>query len=99
MPTLRNAAIALGLALLIMSDTQLPAANYDESKVPQHTLPDPLKMQDGSPVKTASDWIEKRRPEVLGLFREHVYGHAPGRPEGLKFKGVSYTHLTLPTKA
>ena len=99
MPTLRNAAIALGLSLLIMSDTQLPAANYDESKVPQHTLPDPLKMQDGSPVKTASDWIEKRRPEVLGLFREHVYGHAPGRPEGLKFKVTQNDDTALDGKA
>ena len=42
MSILRNAAIALGLALLIMPDTQLHAANYDESKVPQHTLPNPL---------------------------------------------------------
>ena len=99
MPTLRNAATALGLALLTMSETQLPAANYDETKVPQYTLPDPLKMQDGSPVKSASDWVEKRRPEVLSLFREHVYGHAPGRPEGLKFKVTQNDDTALGGKA
>ena len=99
MPTLRNAATALGLALLTMSETQLPAANYDETKVPQYTLPDPLKMQDGSPVKSASDWVEKRRPEVLNLFREHVYGHAPGRPEGLKFKVTQNDDTALGGKA
>ena len=99
MLTLRNATVALGLSLLIMHDTETPAANYDESEVPEYTLPDPLKMLDGSSVATVSDWIEKRRPEVLELFREHVYGHAHGRPSGMKFKVIQNDHNALGGKA
>ena len=39
--------------------------NYDESKVPEYTLPDPLVLADGDLVKTAKVWEAKRRPEVL----------------------------------
>ncbi len=49
-------------------------ANYDESKVGTYTLPDPLVCLDGTPVKDAKTWREKRRPEILHLFEEHVYG-------------------------
>lgn len=48
--------------------------NYDEEKVPEFELPDPLVTQDGTPVKDARTWESKRRPEILELFREHVYG-------------------------
>ena len=46
-----------------------------------YTLPDPLVMSDGTPVTEARAWRERRRPEILGLFEQHVYGRAPGRPE------------------
>ncbi len=61
-------------------------ANEDESKVPAYTLPDPLRLSDGSPVRDAQTWNERRRPEILKLFQDHVYGRSPGRPEGLKFE-------------
>lgn len=54
-----------------------PGANYDEAKVPKYTLPDPLVMADGTPVKTAEMWRKKRRPEILGLFADQVYGQTP----------------------
>ena len=99
MRILRPATIALGLAFTTMSDTDLSAANYDETKVPKYKLPDPLKMQDGSPVNTAKDWTEKRRPELLELFREHVYGHSPEPPSGLKFKVTQNDDTALGGKA
>lgn len=52
-------------------------ANYDETKVPDYTLPDPLTCESGKPITTAGEWREIRRPEILGLFAEHVYGHTP----------------------
>lgn len=64
---------------------QPKGANYDEAKVPQYTLPDPLKMEDGTPVTTADQWRKARRPELLKLFEEQVYGRAPGRPADLAF--------------
>ena len=50
---------------------------YDESKVIPYELPDPLVCQDGTKVETAQTWIEKRRPEILKLFKEEVYGESP----------------------
>ena len=44
--------------------------NYDESRVGTYTLPDPLRMADGKPVRDAKTWMEKRRPEVVRLFEE-----------------------------
>jgi hypothetical protein len=59
--------------------------NYDEAKIPAHTLPDPLKMEDGSPVTTAEQWRDKRRPEILRLFEQHVFGRIPGgKPTGFR---------------
>lgn len=51
--------------------------NYDESKIPDYTLPDPLVTQGGSPVTTAQQWNTLRRPELLALFEKHVYGVSP----------------------
>ncbi len=66
-----------------------PEVNYDESKVPAYTLPELLKLNDGAPVTTPAQWREKRRPEILELYRAHVFGRSPGRPAGMKFETVS----------
>lgn len=62
-------------------------AIYREENIPPYTLPDPLVMNDGSRVTDAGIWREKRRPEILELFRENVHGRAPiGRPDGMTFE-------------
>jgi hypothetical protein len=63
--------------------------NYDESKVPKYSLPDPLTLSDGRKVTDAETWKRKRRPEVLELFQTHVYGRSPARPEKMSFKVTS----------
>lgn len=55
---------------------ELPV-NYDEAKVPQYTLPDPLCLDEDAPVTDANAWYEQRRPQILSLFEEHVYGRTP----------------------
>lgn len=59
--------------------------NYDEAKVGTYTLPDPLKLNDGKPVRDAKDWYRKRRPEILEMFATQQFGRAPGRPKDESF--------------
>lgn len=61
-------------------------ANFDENLVPEYALPDPLKMEDGTPVTTVEQWVEQRRPELLRLFETEMFGKAPAHPEDLHFK-------------
>lgn len=72
------------LALSAVGYAQQP--NYDESKVPAYTLPNPLKMQDGKAVATKEQWNNERRKEILQLFETQVYGKAPAHPKALHFK-------------
>ena len=44
------------------------------------TLPDPLLLANGKPVRDAKTWNEKRRAEIVRLFEENQYGRSPGRP-------------------
>ena len=73
--------------------------NYDESRVPQYTLPDPLILSDGTAVADAETWTERRRPEILSLFETHVYGKSPGRPERMAFEVTSLDTEALGGKA
>ena len=60
-------------------------ANYDESKIPDYTLPDPLICEDGTAVTDGEGWL-KRRAEILALFENQVYGKMPGAIEGMHFE-------------
>jgi hypothetical protein len=73
--------------------------NYDESKVPAYELPELLQLNDGTPVKDAATWNEKRRGEVLELFRSEVYGRRPGRPKALRFEVTKKDEEALGGKA
>lgn len=39
--------------------------------------PDPLISVDGRVIDSAAAWQDVRRPEILELFRQHMYGRAP----------------------
>lgn len=61
------------------------AVNYDESQVPQYTLPDPLRTDGGEPVQGPATWRSVRRPEILGHFAREMYGRTPlGKPEDMQ---------------
>ena len=59
--------------------------NYDEAKVGDYKLPDPLVLSDGKPVRDTRTWEQKRRPELIRMFEENQYGRAPGRPAAMSF--------------
>ena len=60
--------------------------NYDETTVPKYTLPPLLKTEKGEKVKNVATWERKRRPEILSLFEEHIYGQMPSKFDSLNFK-------------
>jgi hypothetical protein len=52
-------------------------SNYDETKVPRYTLPDPLVMANGTRVADANAWRARRRPEILRAYQTEIYGRIP----------------------
>ncbi len=98
---LMTSAFVSTVTLLTASfaEAQPRGANYDESKVPKYTLPDPLVMSDGKKVTDAEAWFTRRRPEILKLFETHVYGRCPGRPPKMTFKVTSVDRHALDGKA
>ena len=97
------AVTALVSCLLVISVTSAQAQPagfiYDESKVPPYQLPDPLTLANGRPVRDAETWSKRRRPEILRLFEEHIYGRAPGKPGSLHFRLLSKDDQALGGKA
>lgn len=55
---------------------QPPGANYEESKVPEYTLPDPLLLANRNKVSNLKDW-EKQRQVIYSMFEKEVYGVSP----------------------
>lgn len=70
----------------LLAARQLPEGfNYDEAKVPQYTLPDALRLANGQTVADAATWKSKRRPELIALYEENVYGRSAPAPKGVKY--------------
>lgn len=67
------------------------AANYDESKANEHlaSLPDLLVLANGNRVKTADDWWQHRRPELVALFDREIYGRVPNDVPRIVWKVLS----------
>ena len=70
----------------ILFGQTLFAQNYDESKVGSYTLPELLKTQDGQTISTVDEWEKVRRPEILKLFEDHVYGQVPKEYDDIQFR-------------
>jgi len=52
-------------------------SNYEESQVGTYTLPDPLVLANGLPVRDAETWFKLRRPELLKIYDTEIYGRVP----------------------
>lgn len=59
--------------------------NYNEDSVGNYTLPDLFTCMDGSRVTNSSQWMSKRRPELVRLFETIQYGIMPPKPKDLSF--------------
>ena len=78
-----TAKLTTGLLLATAVLAQNPDANYDEAKVGTYQLPDLL-----GGAKSAKEWKEKRRPEIVRLFVEEMFGGGPGKPKNMSFEVV-----------
>ncbi|MCF0054773.1 acetylxylan esterase [Dyadobacter sp. CY356] len=78
----------LPLILLFVFAEILPslAQNYDESKVRSFILPDVLKSSNDQKVRTVKEWETIRRPEILSLFEEYVYGKMPSGYDKIEYR-------------
>ncbi|OYW77967.1 MAG: acetylxylan esterase [Verrucomicrobia bacterium 12-59-8] len=92
------------IAASALAQTPRPGVNYDEAKVGNDPLPD-LKLT------TAEDWTQKRRPEILKLFEDYVYGKTPAEIGAPKFEVTAtktdalgglatrkFIHISLPNR-
>ncbi|MBM1105908.1 acetylxylan esterase [Aurantibacter crassamenti] len=73
--------------------------NYDENKVPQFHLPDPLKTFEGKQIKTSQEWTNMRRPELYSFFEENVYGKVPGAIDDISFEVIEQGNNAINGKA
>lgn len=91
MKGLRIILTSIALAMLFPLGTSAQkAANYDESLIKPYSLPDPLRMESGCKVRSVRQWEKKRRPELIRLFSEEVFGYVPGKPEGVHFRELTF---------
>ena len=92
--------LAGALMSVALPAAERPDINYNESAVPAYTLPDPLKLNDGSMVRDIATWRTKRRPELLELFAREVYGRTPsGKPAQMHWAVTSVDRSALGGKA
>ena len=68
--------LTLTIAQICFAQQFVP--NYDESKVPQFVVPDPLVTFHQKKVKNVKAWEKKRRPELLAFFTQNMFGEVPG---------------------
>lgn len=85
------AAVTASPVLSAASEENEAARRFrpDAPDTPAYSLPDLLVAADGHKITTAEDWQKTRRPEILELFRQYVYGRVPATPFRQTFKIVN----------
>jgi len=64
--------------------------NYDELMAnPYPFYPDPLVTESGKIVANSKTWYKVRRPEIVKLFEDNVYGRIPGNVPDVKWVVVN----------
>ena len=70
--------ITLLLIIPVLMNAQVRQAITDEKDVPVYELPEVLVSLKGKKIKNVKSWENIRRPEVLKMFQDEVYGRIPG---------------------
>jgi hypothetical protein len=96
---MNNLKIFFIFLILFSSIQMIYAQNYDESKVGEYQLPELLVTESGQTVSTSEQWEKIRRPEILKLFEDHVYGQVPKDFDDIKFKVTKQDKKAMDRKA
>ena len=91
--------LLVGVLACMSFNMSAQKANYDVSKIPEYTLPDPLVSENGKVVKNKRQWEKKRRPELMELFQQEMFGFMPARPSNIYFELLSEDTDALNGKA
>lgn len=86
------------LSNLILVSCVFAQTNYDETKIPKYTLPNPLVMNDGSKVTSVEQW-RSRRAEIFAMFETHMFGKIRQRPNFMHIKVTDTDKKALGGKA
>lgn len=91
------------LIILLFAFLQLHAQtfqpNFDESKVPTYTLPDVLKTSKNKSVTNSREWEDIRRPEILKLFEDNIYGQMPKSFDSIRYSIAREDTIAMNGKA
>ncbi len=89
----QNMMDQLGLKAIRPGPNSKDEATFDEARSNpfKDTLPDVLKMKDGTPVTTIALW-QKRRAEIAEDFEREIYGRIPADVPGVTWEITSTTH-------
>ncbi|MDO6810836.1 acetylxylan esterase [Zobellia galactanivorans] len=91
--------IILFFALIPSIFVAQPEANYDETKVPKFTVPDPLLTFSGEAITDSDQWEEKRKLEIYQFFEKQIYGKVPAMLDEYSFEVIEEDNNALGGKA
>lgn len=96
---MKKILILLIWSILVAVQQRTAAQNYDESKVGTYTLPDALEGADKKKITSAKSWEDTRRPKILDLFSEQVYGITPKSFDRINFRVTNQDNKAMAGKA
>ena len=72
------------------------APNYNEYKAnPYLYYPDPLTTFSGKKVKNAKQWRRERRPELVKVFEDEIYGRIPDNVPAIRWEVVKEERIDM----
>jgi hypothetical protein len=93
--TLKSVFNLLLLSLLPCLTFGQREVNRDESKVPEFSLPDLFVNSEGKEIRSIQEWNHLRRPEIVKLFEDNVYGQMPREIGAINFNTVNEDNMAM----
>ena len=84
------------LALIYFALFFLTSCGQDDQN---YKLPELLESNDGKIINNSEDWENIRRPEIVGLFENYVYGEIPDKEIDITYKLLKIDENALDGKA